>query len=331
MYCKIVAALIIGVFLVSSPLMASKENLDDHPQKGTQQTFWNFTKASGAFPTNLTKRVYEFLGWSKALPIRWDLLKTQVPLEHQKTAIAMERAYAQWFTTYACLGLGCDTPILEALHQAMTPSKDELQAFYKSLMDKRYKDFGLSPYLTLGLFLFAEKNNYEDSCILDGFHRTGLPGLPDNHCIRILPPFLSVLANKKYLHLSRNEIVDITPLWILKNLERIEMNSNQIVDITPLQGLINLTYLDLMNNKIIDLTPLMGLTNLQTLCLSSNKIVNVLPLQSLINLAGLSLYDNPVTYSPQSQLSVQNLFMRTTTLYLKDPSWQHSLSGTRIP
>jgi internalin A len=66
---------------------------------------------------------------------------------------------------------------------------------------------------------------------------------------------LSNLINLERLGLSRNNIVDITPLSKLINLRDLFLCDNRIKDLSPLAKLTELTYLDLSNNnEVVDYT-----------------------------------------------------------------------------
>ena len=74
---------------------------------------------------------------------------------------------------------------------------------------------------------------------------------------------LKEIHNLTELHLSENQITDLSPLEKLTNLTGLDLGQNQITDLTPLEKLTNLTGLLLGQNQITDLTPLEKLTNLR--------------------------------------------------------------------
>ena len=76
------------------------------------------------------------------------------------------------------------------------------------------------------------------------------------------------------LHLSNQNISDITPLTELTELRGLFLFDNNITDISPLSGLKKLNGLNLCNNKISDITPLISLKNLRILGLAGNPIPN---------------------------------------------------------
>jgi internalin A len=106
---------------------------------------------------------------------------------------------------------------------------------------------------------------------------------------------LGSLTNLTTLHLSNNQITDISSLGSLINLTRLELCDNQITDISSLGSLTNLTILFLDNNQITDISFLGSLTNLTALFLSNNPITDISSLGSLINLTRLELCDNKIT------------------------------------
>ena len=103
---------------------------------------------------------------------------------------------------------------------------------------------------------------------------------------------LAGLENLQVLKLYNNRITDITPLSGLVNLQHLGLQSNQISDITPLSGLVNLRHLKIHGNQISDISPLAGLVNLQELVVKLNQVVDVSPLAGLIGLRHLNLEHN---------------------------------------
>ena len=105
---------------------------------------------------------------------------------------------------------------------------------------------------------------------------------------------LSNLKELRYLLLIDNPIKDITPLSKLTQLDTLILINTQIEDIHPLSSLKELKFLTLINNLIKDIRPLSSLINLQTLLLSHNEIENIPPLSDLIALTFLDLSNNPI-------------------------------------
>ena len=66
-------------------------------------------------------------------------------------------------------------------------------------------------------------------------------------------------TNLRELHLSDNDISDVSPLARLTNLTHLSLEYNRISDISPLAGLTNLIRLDLDDNQISDFSPIAGL------------------------------------------------------------------------
>lgn len=101
-------------------------------------------------------------------------------------------------------------------------------------------------------------------------------------------------TNLLQLRLSKNEIVDVTPLKDLTSLQSLDLAGNKIVDVAPLAGLVKLQYLELSDNQIESVAPLAGLVKLSALYLSGNKISDLAPLGGLTNLASLYLDGNAI-------------------------------------
>jgi internalin A len=102
------------------------------------------------------------------------------------------------------------------------------------------------------------------------------------------------LKSIRGLHITRNQISDLTPLASLTNLTTLSIQFNQIIDINSIASLTNLKNLNLLGNKIVDIKPLVGLTNLEVLRLHGNQIIDIKPLAGLTKVKVLSLYNNKI-------------------------------------
>jgi internalin A len=102
------------------------------------------------------------------------------------------------------------------------------------------------------------------------------------------------LTNLAELHLSNNQISDVSPLAGLTGLTYLWLNANQISDVTPLANLTGLTLLNLEGNQVSDISPLEGLTCLEVLRLAKNQISSLHDLACLTALSELSAGDNPL-------------------------------------
>jgi len=102
--------------------------------------------------------------------------------------------------------------------------------------------------------------------------------LSSNEITDISP--LHSLTKLAYLSLENNNIRDISALGSLKRLETIQLSRNQISDISALANLNNLFFVFLGENKISDISALRG-KELGTLSLSNNLIVDISPLDKL--------------------------------------------------
>ena len=109
---------------------------------------------------------------------------------------------------------------------------------------------------------------------------------------------LEYAINLEFLHISRAEVSDLTPLAGLENLHTLKLFANRISDITPLTGLINLRDLELQDNQIVNISPLAGLVNLKRLNLGENQIVDFTPIYGLkietLYLGDISMIDPEV-------------------------------------
>jgi len=131
--------------------------------------------------------------------------------------------------------------------------------------------------------------------------------------INDLVSLLSELKNLNELHLSYNQIVDVSPLKELKNLSIIYLTDNLIIDISPLKELKNLTEFYLSDNQIVDISSLKGLKKISVLYLWNNQIVDISPLKELKNLKTLYLINNQIV-----DISPLKVLKNLKTLYLTE-------------
>jgi internalin A len=128
--------------------------------------------------------------------------------------------------------------------------------------------------------------------------------------------FVQNLKSLIDLNLDRNEISDIASIENLTQLRGLKLWRNQISDISALKNLKNLTHLTLWNNKIENINPLENLTNLGTLDLEANSIFDLTPIQKLINLDTLYLNSNQINdIKILSNLEkLRNLFLKKNNI-----------------
>ena len=124
------------------------------------------------------------------------------------------------------------------------------------------------------------------------------------------------LTDLEKLTLTRNEIIDITPLENLVNLMSLYLDGNRndsetLSDISALASLENLRELHISSNAISDITPLAGLVKLRELYLYQNNISDVSALENLVELTSLSFGYNDVSdVSPLAELmKLENLWL----------------------
>ena len=110
---------------------------------------------------------------------------------------------------------------------------------------------------------------------------------------------LEKFTKLKNLHLSGNQITDISPLKDLMDLEVVELRysgtGSGITDISALAGHTHLRILDLMYNAPGSLQPLADCTALQELYLSYTGISDLSALTGLTSLTTLYLNDNNIS------------------------------------
>ena len=105
------------------------------------------------------------------------------------------------------------------------------------------------------------------------------------------------VASLKNLDFHGEDIHSLAGIEYLTALRRLSLSRNQIVDLTPLKQL-NLYWLALDGNQIVDLTPLKQLNNLQWLRLWDNQIEDLAPLVANSGLGkddSVNLQNNPLS------------------------------------
>jgi Leucine-rich repeat (LRR) protein len=102
----------------------------------------------------------------------------------------------------------------------------------------------------------------------------------NNKGIQILEG-INDLTQLKSLHLSFNEINDITPLVELTKLKTLYLGGNNIHNLDALSELSELTELGIQKNYVQDLSPLQSLNTLRSLHTHSNQIQDFTILSAL--------------------------------------------------
>jgi len=115
---------------------------------------------------------------------------------------------------------------------------------------------------------------------------------------------LAGLTGLETVHLSRNQISDLSPLSELDNLSYLDLHGNHdIADLSPLAGLHNLSILIIRQTNSDDLSNLSSLSNLVVLHVSSNGLSDLSGVSGLSNLETLDVAANLVSdLSPLSKL-----------------------------
>ena len=141
--------------------------------------------------------------------------------------------------------------------------------------------------------------------------RVALVGLDANQVIELSP--LVVLKKLEFVSLTNPQVTDLSSLAGLNKLKRLDLSDTQVSDLSPLSGLKNLAWLDLNGTPVTDLSPLVELKNLEYLDLNDTRVSDLSPLVELQNLETLGLSTKQVKdLSPLAEL--KNLHW----LYLSD-------------
>ena len=151
------------------------------------------------------------------------------------------------------------------------------------------------------------------------------------------------------LDLSRNRLIDISPIASMVTLWDLDLSGNGIVDPSPVNNLLELrrlslasnnitvlpslhaprlSMLDVSNNQIEEVSPLCGLQHLVSLQVASNCITDISPLSTLPRLMGIDISANRIDITSLNQLT------RLRDLYLDNTQLQHvgqlpALTGLR--
>ncbi len=103
------------------------------------------------------------------------------------------------------------------------------------------------------------------------------------------------LTGTQWLHLSRNQISDVSVLSGMTHLSSLYLDDNQVTNVNPLSNLTSLMLLGLDGNGITDISSLSELTNLSYLTLNNNQISNISSLSKMTKLTTLALFGNEIT------------------------------------
>jgi len=96
-------------------------------------------------------------------------------------------------------------------------------------------------------------------------------------------------TNLSFLSLTRNPIVDISPIEGLKKLINLEISATNVTDLSSLSELRNLTKLRLSGESISDYSSLLSINSLRELVIINPNITQVSELPKLVNLTDLRL------------------------------------------
>ena len=125
-------------------------------------------------------------------------------------------------------------------------------------------------------------------------------GIDDKELARLVKSG-EIPADVTRLHLSGNQISDISPLSGLTELEFLSLGDNQITDITPLKDSVDLEALFIGNNQISDISVLSGLTKIDRLYIHGN------PITDISALSGLTKMNTLVIGEHESYKSIKDL------------------------
>ena len=115
---------------------------------------------------------------------------------------------------------------------------------------------------------------------------------------------LEFAINLTRLHLSNNQISDLSPIAGLIKLETLLCWDTNISDLSPIAGLTNLKDLNFGRNNVSDMSPVAGLTKLESLVFHENEISDIAPVAGLINLKDFRTWGNPFSdLSPLARLT----------------------------
>lgn len=174
-----------------------------------------------------------------------------------------------------------------------SPFKDKnLEAAIKQVL--RFSKGGLTDKNLANVYVLqATDKNIKDLSGLEKCYNLQHLKLSKNHIVNISP--LKDLKNLISLDLSGNKIKDISALAGLKALQYIELSDNEVANLAPLAKLENMAALYLSGNKIKDLSPLVNLKKLYTLSVNRNQIQDLKPLEKITHISTLGLEHNRIS------------------------------------
>jgi hypothetical protein len=110
-----------------------------------------------------------------------------------------------------------------------------------------------------------------------------------------IPEWKAILVKCGIYDLSKDKIIDLSPLMKLNSLENLSIVDTPINNIRPLAGLTNLQRLNLDGARISDLNHVRNLVNLYDLCVANTLISSLEPVRGLKKLEILDISNTPIS------------------------------------
>lgn len=173
---------------------------------------------------------------------------------------------------YFSLGLGCDTPIIEALYHVLVPQPITLDE-YKVYQNAVHQQL-VQKNRTLLNLLHADLRMPMAFLVFQDLSSKELHG-SDNE-FKVLPRMIRHYNNAENLILLNNQLTQLPPeIGHLSKLQRLDLSHNQLTQLPPEIGqLSQLQVLSLNNNRLAQLPPEISQLNLLHLvCLFDNPIL----------------------------------------------------------
>ena len=125
---------------------------------------------------------------------------------------------------------------------------------------------------------------------------------------------LAKFKNLKIIHITLEDITDLTPLSGLEALEYIDLRHNPLEDVSPLASLPMLNNLCLFETRVSDLSPLSSCMMLEYLSVGKTQITSIATFESIVCIKELYITDTPLqtltgieVFSQLEKISLSNV------------------------
>ena len=143
--------------------------------------------------------------------------------------------------------------------------------------------------------LFFDNNNIRDLTLFDGMTSLETLDVSSNGLVNADFAEIPTITTLRELHISFNNIDDLTPAQRFPLLEYLSAGYMEISDLSPISGIITLKSLHLTNSSIDSLADISALVGLEYVYFDNNDIQDLGPLQNKTSLRVVNVKNNQIT------------------------------------